>query len=208
MDYNMIKRLFDILISLPVLIALSPLLLLLSLLNILNHGFPVLFVQQRPGLGEKPFGLYKFRTMTNHKDKAGKLLPDHERLTTYGHFLRKTSLDELPELLNVLKGDMSLVGPRPLLMKYLPFYTDKERIRHTVRPGLTGLAQVCGRNNLGWDERLQKDVEYVENMSLKKDLEILLKTVLIVLQRKDIALHGIDDLDVHRRKKPVERGSI
>ncbi len=208
MNYKIVKRIMDAISALLLLLVLSPLLIVLALLNLYFHGSPILFVQQRPGLCQKPFGLYKFRTMTNHRDKEGRLIPDHERLTSYGRFLRKTSLDELPELLNVLKGEMSLVGPRPLLMKYLPYYTDREQVRHSVRPGITGYAQVCGRNRLNWDARLEKDIEYIENMSLSMDVKILIKTITDVLQRKDIALHAIDDLDEYRRKKKRKPESV
>ena len=161
------------------------------------------FTQPRPGKDEKIFKLVKFRTMTNQRDKAGNLLPDDVRLTKYGKFLRSTSLDELPELFNILKGDMSVIGPRPLLVKYLPFYTERERKRHSIRPGLTGLAQICGRNNLEWNERLSKDVEYVENMSFYMDVKILFGTLIKVLRHEDVVDAGcfiMQDLDVERKK--------
>lgn len=145
------------------------------------------FTQERPGKDEKIFKLIKFRTMTNAKDKDGNLLSDADRLTRYGKFLRNTSLDELPELFNILKGDMSVIGPRPLLVQYLPYYTDKEKHRHDVRPGLTGLAQVNGRNSLDWEHRFECDVEYVENLSFFSDVKILLKTIQKVIQRSDVA---------------------
>jgi len=196
--YPFLKRTIDIAVSMVLLIVLSPLLMTISLLNLYHHGRPVLFTQNRPGMDEEIFEMYKFRTMTNEKNAQGELLADHKRLTSFGNFLRKTSLDELPELFNVLKGDMSLVGPRPLLVKYLPYYSEIERRRHRVRPGITGLAQVTGRNSLNWDERLEKDVEYVENLSFLLDLQIIVKTVLIVLQRKDIVLNSLDDFDKYR----------
>jgi len=199
MNYKKIKRFLDIISSLLMLILVSPIFLAVSILNLIIHGRPLFFKQKRPGLKGKPFEMYKFRTMTNKKDKKGELLPDEQRITSYGKFLRKTSLDELPELFNVLKGDMSLIGPRPLLIKYLPYYTDREKARHEVRPGLTGLAQVSGRNLLDWEARLEKDVQYVENLSLILDLKILFKTIATVLQSENIELNAIDDLDDYRR---------
>lgn len=156
---NCMKRCLDFLLSLCGLILLSPVLLILAVLVRVKLGSPVLFKQERPGKNEKIFTLCKFRTMTDEKDEKGNLLPDAVRLTKFGKFLRGTSLDELPELLNILKGDMSIVGPRPLLVSYLPYYSERERLRHSVRPGLTGLAQVSGRNYIDWDRRLAKDVE-------------------------------------------------
>lgn len=188
------KRFYDFTLSLLALIALSPVLLLLTVIGaIVMRGNPF-FVQPRPGrVGkktgqEKIFPLVKFRTMTNAKDKSGNLLPDEDRLTKYGKFLRVTSLDELPELFDILVGHMSIIGPRPLLVQYLPAYTEKERLRHTVRPGLTGLAQVNGRNYLPWDERLAFDVVYVQKITLWSDMAILFKTVLNVLRHKDVAI--------------------
>ena len=149
---------------------------------------PVIFHQRRPGYQEKIFTLCKFRTMTDERDEKGELLPDSIRLTPFGAFLRKTSLDELPELWNIFKGDMSIIGPRPLLEGYLPYYTERERLRHTVRPGLTGLAQVSGRNFIAWNDRLEKDVEYVEHLTLLTDLKILWKTVMVVMKEEDVAV--------------------
>ena len=183
-----IKRFLDIIISAVALVLLSPVLLIVAVLVRVKLGSPVIFHQQRPGYEEKIFGLCKFRTMTEEKDAEGNLLPDADRLTSFGNFLRKTSLDELPELWNILKGDMSLIGPRPLLIKYLPYYTEKEKLRHTVRPGLTGLAQVNGRNFLGWDHRLEKDVFYVKNLSFLLDLKILIKTVMVVVKKEDVSV--------------------
>jgi len=183
-----IKRFLDIIISAVALVLLSPVLLIVAVLVRVKLGSPVIFHQQRPGYEEKIFGLCKFRTMTEEKDAEGNLLPDADRLTSFGNFLRKTSLDELPELWNILKGDMSLIGPRPLLIKYLPYYTEKEKLRHTVRPGLTGLAQVNGRNFISWDNRLAKDVEYVENLSFLLDVKILFKTVAVVFKKEDVAV--------------------
>lgn len=182
-----IKRLLDIVLSLFILVLLSPVLLVLAVLVRVKLGSPVLFLQERPGLHEKIFILYKFRTMTDARDAEGNLLPDRDRLTSFGKFLRASSLDELPEFLNILKGDMSFIGPRPLLVSYLPYYTKEETLRHTVRPGLTGLAQVSGRNFLDWDRRLEKDVEYVKGLSLGMDLRVLMLTVKTVLGRSDVA---------------------
>lgn len=168
-------------LSLCGVIVLSPVLLVLCVLVRVKLGSPVLFRQERPGKNEKIFTLCKFRTMTDEKDVDGKLLPDAVRLTKFGKFLRATSLDELPELFNILKGDMSIIGPRPLLVSYLPYYTEREKLRHTVRPGLTGLAQASGRNFLDWDRRLEKDVEYVEHLSFGMDLKVLWMTVQTVL---------------------------
>lgn len=182
-----IKRLLDILLSLCLLIVLSPVLLTLAVLVRVRLGSPVLFTQERPGYGEKIFTLYKFRTMTDERDGDGNLLPDSERLTSFGKFLRASSLDELPEFFNILKGDMSFIGPRPLLVSYLPYYTKEEALRHTVRPGLTGLAQVCGRNFLDWDRRLEKDVEYVKGLSFSMDCRVLALTVKAVFSRSGVA---------------------
>ncbi len=182
-----IKRLLDILLSLCLLIVLSPVLLTLAVLVRVRLGSPVLFTQERPGYGEKIFTLYKFRTMTDERDGEGNLLPDSERLTSFGKFLRASSLDELPEFFNILKGDMSFIGPRPLLVSYLPYYTKEEALRHTVRPGLTGLAQVCGRNFLDWDRRLEKDVEYVKGLSFSMDCRVLALTVKAVFSRSGVA---------------------
>ena len=181
------KRLLDILLSLTILIALSPLLLVLCILVRSKLGSPIFFKQERPGLHEKIFTMYKFRTMTDKRDAEGKLLPDKDRLTKFGKLLRATSLDELPEFFNILKGDMSFIGPRPLLVSYLPYYTETEALRHTVRPGLTGLAQVSGRNFLDWDRRLAKDVEYVKGLSFQMDLKVLFLTVKVVFDRSDVA---------------------
>ncbi len=196
-----IKRPMDFVLSLLAIIVLSPILLAVALLVRIKLGRPVLFKQERPGLNEKIFTLYKFRTMTNEKDANGKLLPDSVRLTSFGKFLRSTSLDELPELFNILKGDMSIVGPRPLLPSYLPFYTKTEKLRHSIRPGLTGLAQISGRNYLHWDERLATDVEYVSKVSFKIDLLIVLKTIEKVLEKDGISVNFIGDLDDIRKKK-------
>lgn len=186
MYQKFIKRMFDIVISLTALIVLSPVLLIVAILVRCKLGSPVIFHQQRPGYHEKIFGLCKFRTMTDERDENGELLPDAQRLTKFGKILRTTSLDELPELWNILKGDMSLIGPRPLLVSYLPYYTEEEKLRHTVRPGLTGLAQVSGRNLLDWDKRLAKDVEYVKTISFAADLRIFFLTIKKVVIRENV----------------------
>ena len=195
------KRLLDMILSGIAIIFLSPVMLVVAILVRIKLGSPVIFSQERPGINEKLFRLYKFRTMTNERDENGDFLSDEDRTTRFGKTLRTTSLDELPELVNIFKGDMSIVGPRPLLVRYLPYYKDEERIRHTVRPGLTGLAQINGRNNLGWDERLSLDVKYVRNISFLYDCKIVLRTVAKVLKRSDIATGDqlvIDNLDVER----------
>ena len=182
-----LKRVLDFTLSLLALTALSPILLVLTILGAIKMKGNPFFTQPRPGKGEKIFKLIKFRSMTCEKDAEGNLLPDEQRLTRYGKLLRSTSLDELPELINILKGDMSIVGPRPLLVEYLPYYTEIERHRHDVRPGLTGWAQVNGRNSVDWDTRFALDVEYVRNISLKMDVRILFLTVKKVLSSSDVA---------------------
>ena len=184
-----IKRLLDIVISFMALIILSPVLLIVAVLVRVKLGTPVIFHQERPGYHEKVFKLCKFRSMTNERGADGELLPDEVRLTKFGKMLRATSLDELPELWNILKGDMSLIGPRPLLVSYLPYYTDEERLRHSVRPGLTGLAQVRGRNLLDWDRRIATDVEYVRNLSFVMDVKIFCMTICKVLTHEDIEVN-------------------
>ena len=186
----MIKRLMDIIGALSGLLVLGPVILLLAVLVRVKLGSPVLFRQARPGMSGSAFEMAKFRTMTDAKDASGELLPDADRLTGFGQFLRSSSLDELPELWNVLKGDMSLVGPRPLLMEYLPLYSERQARRHEVRPGITGWAQVNGRNALSWDEKFELDVWYVENRTLWLDIKILFLTVLKVLKRDDISEPG------------------
>ena len=183
-----LKRLIDIVVSAAGIIVLSPVLLILWILVRVKLGKPAIFTQERPGKDEKIFKLYKFRSMTDKRDEKGELLPDEVRLTAFVEKLRGTSLDELTELFNILKCDMSLIGPRPLLVGYLPYYTKREQLRHSVRPGLTGLAQVSGRNFIAWDDRLAKDVEYVENLSLLLDLKILLKTVMVVFKKENVAV--------------------
>ncbi|MBQ6786554.1 MAG: sugar transferase [Lachnospiraceae bacterium] len=181
-----IKRLLDIVISLTALVILSPVMLIVAILVRCKLGSPVIFHQQRPGYQEKVFKLCKFRTMTDERDENGELLPDAVRLTKFGKMLRATSLDELPELWNILKGDMSLIGPRPLLVKYLPLYNEFQKHRHDVKPGLTGWAQVNGRNAISWEERFEMDVYYVNNQSFLLDLKILFKTVAVVFKHSDI----------------------
>lgn len=182
-----LKRIQDFLLSLLAIIVLSPLLIILAILVRKKLGSPVLFKQERPGLNEKIFTLYKFRTMTDEKDTEGNLLPDAIRLTRFGKFLRATSLDELPELFNILKGDMAIIGPRPLLVRYLPLYNEEQKKRHLVRPGLSGLAQVNGRNAISWEEKFQLDVQYIENMSFLFDWHLIIKTLLKVVKREGIS---------------------
>lgn len=207
---NCIKRWLDFLLSLCGIIVLSPVLLVLCILVRVKLGSPVLFRQERPGRDEKIFTLCKFRTMTDEKDENGKLLPDAVRLTKFGKFLRGTSLDELPELFNILKGDMSIIGPRPLLVSYLPYYSERERLRHSVRPGLTGLAQVSGRNFIDWDRRLAKDVEYVENLTFGMDVKVLWMTVKTVLGHTDEVAEDTNAVEGNfaeiRRKRLEEAG--
>lgn len=185
--YKYIKRFFDIISSLLAIIILSPVLAVTAVLVRIKLGSPVLFKQERPGKDEKIFTLYKFRTMTDEKDENGELLPDEVRLTKFGQFLRSTSLDELPELFNILKGDMSVIGPRPLLVRYLPRYNAHQKRRHEVRPGLSGWAQVNGRNTISWEDKFNMDVEYVDNYSLLMDIKILLMTVVNVLKHDGIS---------------------
>lgn len=184
--YRYIKRILDIISSLLAIIILSPLLGMLTVIGAFEMKGNPFFTQERPGKDEKIFKLVKFRTMTNAKDKDGNLLSDADRLTRYGKFLRNTSLDELPELFNILKGDMSVIGPRPLLVKYLPRYNEHQHRRHEVRPGLSGWAQVNGRNSISWEEKFDLDVEYVDNYSLSKDINILFMTVMSVIKRDGI----------------------
>ena len=193
-----VKRVLDFVLSLIAIIVLSPVYLIVAILVRTKLGSPIIFTQERPGKGEKIFKMYKFRSMTDGRDKNGKILPDDVRLTKFGKLLRSTSLDELPELFNILKGDMSIVGPRPLMARYLPYYKERERKRHTVRPGLTGYAQVKGRNSLTWDERFEYDVEYVEKVSLILDVCIIFDTVKIVLKREGIGLGDLGNLDDYR----------
>jgi undecaprenyl phosphate N,N'-diacetylbacillosamine 1-phosphate transferase len=192
------KRSIDLFLSISGFLILLPLSFFIYIvLFFINDGKP-LFFQPRPGKNEKIFNIMKFRTMTDKTDRGGKLLPDADRLTNFGNFLRKTSLDEIPQLLNIIKGQMSLIGPRPLRVRYLPYYTEKEQLRHTIRPGITGLAQISGRNFLPWDDRLKKDIEYVEKLSFRLDAFIFIKTISKVLSSKDVAIDsdsGMIDFD-------------
>lgn len=196
------KRLFDIISSAAGLIVISPLLIVLAILVRLKLGSPVLFRQQRPGLGGKAFVIYKFRTMTDQRDASGNLLPDSQRLPASGRFLRSTSFDELPELLNVLKGDMSIVGPRPLMMKYLGRYSPEQARRHEVKPGITGWAQVNGRNTISWEDKFKLDVWYVDNWTFWLDMKIILRSVLMVIAKKGINQQGRATMDEFMGTRP------
>ena len=201
------KRFFDFWISLIALICISPILLVVTIwLHFANKGAGAFFFQERPGKNGKIFKVVKYKTMTDEKDENGKLLPDSERLTKVGRFVRSTSIDELPQLFNVLKGDMALIGPRPLLVQYLPYYTDREQLRHTVRPGISGWAQVHGRNTAKWDDRLELDAYYAEHVSLMLDLKVIAITIKNVIMRKDISVdsNAVEPyLDEERRNKSV-----
>ncbi len=205
-----VKRFLDLILTIPAFVLLSPVLIVTALLVRITLASPVLFRQLRPGFQGKPFELYKFRTMNNKCDQDGKLLPDAERLTKFGRLLRSTSIDELPELFNVLKGDMSLVGPRPLLMQYLDRYTPEQARRHEVRPGITGWAQVNGRNSVRFSERFKMDVWYVDNMSMLLDCKIICLTFLSVLRRKgvrsdfDTCLNEIDDCGFYEKSSEAQ----
>lgn len=204
---NFFKRFFDFWISLIALICISPILLVVTIwLHFANKGAGAFFFQERPGKDEKIFKVIKFKTMTDERDEDGNLLPDEKRITKVGRYVRSTSIDELLQLINVLKGDMALIGPRPLLVKYLPYYTEREKLRHTVRPGISGWAQVNGRNNISWDKKLAYDVEYVENLSLMMDVRVILITIQNVLSRKDVVLQAIPDLDEYRKNGNVHAG--
>ncbi|WP_316960807.1 sugar transferase [Staphylococcus simulans] len=183
----MLKRAIDLAIGSSVFLVSAPILVGASVAITKSMGRPVLFKQQRPGLNGEPFYIYKFRTMTDARDDQGELLPDEQRMTKVGSFIRKTSIDELPQLINVIKGDLSLVGPRPLLMEYLPLYSEEQKKRHLVKPGITGWAQVNGRNAISWEAKFKLDVWYVENQSFKLDMYILYKTFINVLNRKDVS---------------------
>ncbi|MBB4832133.1 sugar transferase EpsL [Staphylococcus hominis] len=182
----MIKRMFDIVVSATGLIISAPITLTTAVLISKKLGRPVLFKQTRPGKNGEPFEIYKFRTMTDERDDKGQLLSNSERMTDFGRIVRKTSIDEIPQLINVLKGDISLVGPRPLLMEYLPLYNEEQKKRHDVKPGITGWAQINGRNAITWEQKFKLDLWYVQNQSIKLDIYILYKTILNVLKRKDI----------------------
>ena len=187
-----IKRILDFILSLIEFIVLSPLMLVIYILVRVKLGKTAIFKQQRPGKDEKIFTLYKFRTMTDEKDENGNLLPDEIRLTKFGKFLRSTSLDELPELINIIKGDMAIVGPRPQLIRDMIFMTESQRKRHTVRQGLTGLAQINGRNNITWEDKINYDLEYIQNITFINDVKIILKTIGKVFKRADVATTGMD----------------
>ena len=196
------KRFIDFVLSLVVLVCVSPILLLVIFwLWGANRGSGIFFLQDRPGKGEKIFKIIKFKTMTDKRDDNGNLLPDEQRLTRVGKFIRSTSIDELPQLLNVLKGDMALIGPRPLLTRYIPWYTEVERHRHDVRPGITGYAQCHGRNDVTWDEKLAMDVWYVNHVSMRTDLKIIVRTIKSVLKREAVEVAGVEALDVYRMNK-------
>ena len=184
--YHFLKRVFDIIFSLAWLIGFSPLLLVVAILVRIKLGSPILFIQERPGQDAKPFRMVKFRTMTDDRDEAGNLLPDEVRLTPFGKFLRSTTLDEFPEMWNVLVGDMSVVGPRPLMMRYLPRYNKFQARRMEMKPGVTGLAQINGRNAISWDEKFALDISYIDNSSLWLDLKIIVRTFFVVLNRSNI----------------------
>lgn len=218
---KLLKRLLDIILSLVAIVALSPLLLIIAVLVRLKLGSPVLFKQKRPGFGEKIFTMYKFRTMTDERNENGELLPDSLRLTGFGKILRETSLDELPELFNIIKGDMSIVGPRPQLVKDIVFMTSEQRERHAVRPGLTGWAQINGRNNITWEKKLALDIEYVERITLIKDLKIILMTIAKVFKKEDINTDGMDTaedygeyllklgkIDIDEYQKGIEESNV
>lgn len=196
------KRFFDFWISLFALICISPILIVVTIwLHYANKGAGAFFFQERPGKDEKIFKIVKFKTMTDERDANGALLPDVDRLTKVGKFVRSTSIDELPQLFNVLKGDMALIGPRPLLPRYLPWYTEQEKHRHDVRPGITGYAQCHGRNDVTWDEKLAMDVWYVNHVSLSTDIMIITKTIISVLKRESVEVAGVEALDVYRMKQ-------
>lgn len=205
--YKIFKRAFDFSFSLIVLICLSPFLLIITIwLHFANKGAGAFFLQPRPGKDERIFNVIKFKSMTDERDASGNLLPDAERLTKVGRFVRATSIDELPQFINVLKGDMALIGPRPLLVEYLPYYTEREAKRHSVRPGITGYTQVHGRNNLSWDERLDMDVYYVEHLSFKTDFMVFWQTIVNVISRKDVqVITGDQKTSKLSQQRPIQR---
>ncbi|MGY3718128.1 sugar transferase [Sutcliffiella cohnii] len=202
-----IKRPMDFILSLVAILALSPVLLVVAILVRTKLGSPVLFKQKRPGLNETVFMMYKFRTMTDERDENGELLPDSVRLTKFGKFLRSTSLDELPELFNILKGDMSIIGPRPLLVQYLPLYNDHQKRRHEVRPGLSGLAQISGRNAISWEDKFNLDVEYVDNVSFIEDWKIIFLTIKKVFVREGINSETAATMEPFKGTKKERMGS-
>ena len=196
-----IKRFLDIILSLTILILFCWLYAIVAILVRVKLGSPIIFRQARPGKDEKIFHMFKFRTMTDEKDENGNLLPDEIRLTRFGLLLRKTSLDELPEFINILKGDMSFIGPRPLLVKYLPYYNDRERLRHSVRPGLTGYAQAHGRNAISWEKKFEYDVYYVEHLSFLTDVKVVIDTVKTLFSHDQVVLNALEDFDEYRKKQ-------
>ena len=199
-----VKRLLDVMCAFVALLVFSPIMLTVSVMIRLKMGSPVLFVQERIGLQEHPFKIIKFRTMSSAVDQNGKLLPDRERLSSFGMFLRSSSIDELPALLNIVKGEMSFIGPRPLPVKYLPFFYTHERVRHEVRGGLSGLAQINGRNTIGWEERFAFDAKYVENLKFRQDVSIFFKTIEKVFKRENIGIRGetgLLDFHIYRQEK-------
>lgn len=206
--YNLyLKRAFDLIIAIPAFILLLPLFLIIMVVLFMTNNGSAFFTQIRPGKDEKLFRILKFKTMTDKVDEEGKNLPDSQRLTGLGKIIRKTSLDELPQLLNVIIGDMSLIGPRPLLPRYLPFYSNEEKLRHTIRPGITGWAQINGRNLTSWQVRLQEDIFYVKNLSFSLDLKIIMSTVTNVLKTKNVVVDPqglMASLDVERRKQLID----
>lgn len=205
--YSIFKRIFDFTFALVVLICLSPVLLIITIwLHFANKGAGAFFLQPRPGKDEKIFNVIKFKSMTDERDENGNLLPDAKRLTKVGRFVRTTSIDELPQFINVLKGDMALIGPRPLLVEYLPYYTEREEKRHSVRPGITGYTQVHGRNNLPWDKRLEMDVYYVEHLSFKTDFMVFWQTIVNVLSHKDVqVITGDQKTSKLSQQRPIQR---
>ena len=202
------KRFFDVIGSLVAIIMLSPVLVVTAILVRKKLGSPILFQQQRPGKDGKVFQMYKFRSMTEERDNKGELLPDEIRLTEFGKKLRSTSLDELPELFNILKGDMSFIGPRPLLVRYLPLYNERQKHRHDVKPGITGYAQVNGRNAISWEEKFEKDVWYVEHISLWTDIKILLKTIVVVLTREGISSETAATMEEFKGSRLDEKRNV
>ena len=208
---NYLKRVLDVIFASVGIIVFFPIYILVAVMVRINLGSPIIFKQKRPGKDEKIFTMYKFRSMSDQKDKNGNLLSDKERLTKFGRVIRSTSLDELPELFNILKGDMSIVGPRPLAIVYLEYYNEEEKKRHSVRPGLTGLAQINGRNLSNWDERFKNDIEYVENISFANDFKIILKTIKKVLLKEDVVARGEGktlDFHIYRQQQLEENNKL
>lgn len=200
LNYFIFKRFFDFILALILIITLSPLIIIIFLLTLIFMGPPVIFKQKRPGLNEKIFSIFKFRSLTNQKDERGNLLPDVNRLSKYGLFIRSSSLDELPQLFNILKGEMSFVGPRPLRVEYLEYYSDQQKKRHLIKPGITGLTQVNARNSISWEEKFKMDVFYVKNTNFMLDLYILSKTIFVILLRKNISSNN-DGTNIKFSKK-------